>query len=259
MTLAVITFSPQGLKVMQQLAAKIEVKQYLHHLIEPPTGVVSFKRVYQLTAEIFHQCDGIIYIAPCGVAVRAIAPLIQHKLKDPAVVCVDVAARHAVSLLSGHEGGANDLAVKVSNIINSEPVISTTTEAVKNIIVGIGCRRGKGFDELHHAVTTALEQVQITIDQVRYLATADVKRDEPGIIELSTKLQIPLRIIDSQAIRMSTIPFKHSDFVAQQVKLPAVSEPAALLSGRRTSLILEKTAFNGITIAIARENCTSLG
>jgi len=258
MATAVITFSPQGLIVMQQIAAAMDVDQYLHHLIDAPEGVTSFERVYALTEEIFQQYSGLVYIAPCGVVVRAIAPLVQHKLKDPAVVCLDVGARHAMSVLSGHEGGANDLAIAVGNITGAEPVISTTTEAVKDLIVGIGCRRGKPADEIHAALTAALNQVQMPIERVRYLATADVKADEVGFLEVSESLNIPLRIIDSDWIRMSSLPFSHSDFVEQNVNLPAVSEPAALLSGRRTSLILPKTAYNGITIAIAKENCTSL-
>ncbi|MCD6525906.1 MAG: cobalamin biosynthesis protein [Desulfuromonas sp.] len=258
MKIAVITFSEQGLKVMEQIAADMEVDQYLHHAIKGSESITPFERVYALTAEIFQHYSGLVYIAPCGVVVRAIAPLIQHKLKDPAVVCLDVGARHAMSVLSGHEGGANDLAIKVGNLTGAEPVISTTTEAVKDLIVGIGCRKGKPADEIKAAISAALNQIGEEIAHVRYLATADVKGKEPGLLQAAAELEIPLRIIDSKLIRISTLPFGHSDFVEQNVNLPAVSEPAALLCGRRTSLLLQKTAFNGITIAIARENCTSL-
>ena len=258
MKIAVITFSPEGLKVMQQIAAGMDVDQYLHRALEAPEGVHSFERVYALTEEIFSKYSGLVYIAPCGVVVRAIAPLIQHKLKDPAVVCLDVGARHAVSLLSGHEGGANDLAIAVSNLTGAEPVISTTTEAVKNLTIGIGCRKGKSSAEIRSAIAAALEMADVKIEQVRYLATADVKADEQGLLQAAMELEIPLRIIDAEQIRICSLPFTESEFVQQKVNLPAVSEPAALLSGRRTSLILQKTAFNGITIAIARENCTSL-
>ena len=55
---------------------------------------------------------GLVYVVPVGVAVRAIAPLIRHKTTDPAVVAVNVGGRWAVSLLSGHEGGANQLAIE---------------------------------------------------------------------------------------------------------------------------------------------------
>ncbi len=160
MSTAVITFSPEGLKVMQQIATGMEVDQFLHQDISAPAGVNSFERVYALTEEIFNRYSGLVYIAPCGVVVRAIAPLIRHKLKDPAVICLDVGARHAVSLLSGHEGGANDLTVAVANLTGAEPVISTTTEAVKDLIIGIGCRKGKSADEISSAITSALEMAE---------------------------------------------------------------------------------------------------
>ncbi len=105
MTTAVITFSPQGLKVMQRIAAHMVVDQYLHQAIAAPPGVMPFERVVALTGEIFSRYDGLVYVAPCGVVVRAIAPLVDSKLRDPAVVCLDVGARHAMSVLSGHEGG----------------------------------------------------------------------------------------------------------------------------------------------------------
>ncbi len=258
MKIAVITFSPEGLKVMQQIAAGMDVDQFLHHALVAPKDVHSFTRVYALTEDIFSQYSGLVYVAPCGVVVRSIAPLVKHKLKDPAIVCLDVGARYAVSLLGGHEGGANDLTVAVANLTGAEPVISTTTEAVKDLIIGIGCRKGKSATEIRSAITSALQIAEVKIEQVRYLATADVKANEPGMLQAATELGIPLRIIDAEQIRISNLPFTESEFVQQKVNLPAVSEPAALLSGRRTSLILQKTAFNGITIAIARENCTSL-
>ena len=56
--------------------------------------------------------------------------------------CSTSAARFAVSLLGGHEAGANALALEIANLTGAEPVISTTTEAAKDIIVGVGCRQG---------------------------------------------------------------------------------------------------------------------
>jgi cobalt-precorrin 5A hydrolase len=258
MRTAVITFSHEGLHVMQRIAAGMEVDRYLHQAVEAPQGVHTFERVYALTEEIFSSYSGLVYIAPCGVVVRAIAPMVEHKLKDPAVICLDVGARHAVSLLSGHEGGANQLAIEVANLTGAEPVISTTTEAVKTLTVGIGCRKGKSADEICTAIKAALEMVGGSLEEIRYLATADVKAEEPGLLQAALELEIPLRILDAEQIRISSLPFAESEFVQEKVNLPAVSEPAALLSGRRTSLILKKTAFNGITIAIARENCSSL-
>jgi len=243
---------------MQQIAAGMEVDQYLHQAIAAPEGVVAFERVYELTEKIFADYRGLVFIAPCGVVVRAIAPLLEHKLQDPAVVCLDVGARHAISLLSGHEGGANRLAIEIGNLTGAEPVISTTTEAVKDLIVGVGCRKGKSATEIRAAIEAALAVAGATVEQVRYLASADVKREEAGLLQAADELDIPLRIIGSELIRTAELGCEPSEFVQEQVNLPGVCEPAALLSGRRTSLILKKTAYNGITIAIARENCTSL-
>ena len=111
-----------------------------------------FTKIADLTASLFPVCRGLVYAAPCGVVVRAIAPLIQSKFEDPAVVVLDAGGRWAVSLLSGHEGGANALAIRVANLLGAEPVITTTTEALKSVIVGIGCRRGTPAERIVAAI-----------------------------------------------------------------------------------------------------------
>jgi len=63
-----------------------------------------------------------------GIVVRLIAPLIRHKTEDPAVLVIDERGLHVISLLSGHMGGANALALEVSDLIDSDPVITTATD-----------------------------------------------------------------------------------------------------------------------------------
>jgi cobalt-precorrin 5A hydrolase len=216
--------------------------------------VKRFDRIIDLTTEIFTRYQGLVYIAPCGVVVRAVAPLIEHKKTDPAVVVVDVGARYAISLLSGHEGGANDLSVKIANIIGAEPVVTTTSEAEKNIIIGIGCRKNIEADKIRRAVISALDENNIGIDRVRLLASADIKSEEPGLLQAAHELELPIRFISSNTINTFAKAFETSDFVIEKVGLPAVAEPAALLAGRRTSLIQKKKTYEGITIAIAVES-----
>lgn len=259
MKLAAITFSPQGLAVCQQLQKSLpDLNLYVHEALPQPLGSTAFPKVMELVPAIFNQYDGLIFVAPTGLVVRSLAASVASKLSDPAVVVVDVGGRTAVSLLSGHEGGANDLAVQVANILDAEPMISTTTEAVKDLIVGIGCRRGKSVEEIFNALTAVLAENNLSIERVRYLATAEVKADEAGLLAVAEKLNIPLRIISHQRIRNCQHDFQHSSFVKQQVNLPAVAEPAALLAGWRTSLIVKKQARQGVTIAVAQENCMSL-
>ena len=212
-----------------------------------------FARIADLTASLFPVCKGLVYAAPCGVVVRAVAPLIRNKYEDPAVVVLDAGGRWAVSLLSGHEGGANALAIRVANILGAEPVITTTTEALKSVIVGIGCRRGTPTERIVAAVQSALADAGITLDEVRFLASADVKADEAGLLAAAEVLGVPIRFIAAAEIRTSSREFAHSEFVEEKVNLPAVAEPGALLAGRRTQFICRKKKISGITIALARE------
>jgi len=220
--------------------------------LEAPTAE-RFTRIADLTASLFPVCRGLVYAAPCGVVVRAIAPFIKSKYEDPAVVVLDAGGRWAVSLLSGHEGGANDLAIRVANLTGAEPVVTTTTEALKSVIVGIGCRRGTPAERIVAAVREALSEAGIALAEVRLLASAEIKADEAGLIAAAETLGVPIRFIAAEEIWASLREFSHSDFVAKKVNLPAVAEPAALLAGRRTRFICRKKTFNGITIALARE------
>lgn len=259
MKLAAVTFSVPGLKVCQVVKEGIpDLDIFLHDSLSGYAEVTPFSRVLDLTPQLFPVYDGLIFVAPCGVVVRSLAGCPKSKYKDPAVVVADVGGRHVVSLLSGHEGGANDLAVRVANLIDGEPVISTTTEAVKDLIVGIGCRKGKAEADILGAIEKVLADNSLALERVRYLATASVKRNEEGLLAAAKQLDIPLRIIADDTIRNCHQQFTSSDFVTAQVDLPAVAEPAALCAGRRTSLIVRKQALSGITIAIAQENCTSL-
>ncbi len=168
---------------------------------------------------------------------------------------VDVHARYAVSLLNGHEGGANDLSLTVANLLGAEPVITTTSDAARTAIVGVGCRRGCAAQSIVEAVRYALDKADVAPDEVRFIASADIKADEPGLKQAAAELGMPLRLISSDEIRACARDFNPTPLAQKEVNLPAVAEPVALLTGKKTSLILPKTIRNSVTVAIARENC----
>lgn len=224
-----------------------------------PPAAERFSRIADLTATLFPHCRELVFAAPCGVVVRAIAPLAQSKYRDPAVVVLDAGGRWAVSLLSGHEGGANDLAIRIANLTGAEPVVTTTTEALKTVIVGVGCRRGTEAAPIVAAVRAALAGAGVSPEEVRLIASADLKAGEAGLLEAARALEVPVRFLAAEEIRASSREFARSGFVQAKVALPAVAEPAALLAGRRTRLICARRAFNGITVALAREELPSTG
>jgi cobalt-precorrin 5A hydrolase len=84
----------------------------------------------EITKEAMEKAKGIIFISSTGIAVRAIATYLKGKTIDPGVVVVDVKGEYAISLLSGHLGGGNELAIKVSKILKAMPIITTATDSL---------------------------------------------------------------------------------------------------------------------------------
>ncbi len=254
--IAVITLCNQGTSLAREITAHMGGDLFVHTLVDiPGLKAKRFERVIALSAEIFSQYRSLIYIMPTGVANRALAPLITSKYTDPAVVVMDVLGRYAISLLSGHEGGANALSIRLSNITGAEPVITTTTEVLKEYTLGIGCKKNTPKSAILELIMAAVAKAGITTDDLRYLATIDVKATEAGILDAAAQLDIPLRIIKSSDINNTCYSVDSSEFVRESIGVAAVAEPCALLSGRRTKLILKRIARNGVTVALAKECC----
>jgi len=117
-----------GAQIGKQLAGQLTgAVLHLSERLEPAADR-QFTRLAQAVTEEFHRFDGHIFIMATGIVVRIIAPLLRNKTRDPAVVVMDEKGRHAISLLSGHLGGANRLAIIVSEILGADPVITTATD-----------------------------------------------------------------------------------------------------------------------------------
>ena len=124
-------------------------------------GVDAFRLPLRpVLSQLFPSYDRLVLFMPVGAAVRLIAPLIQHKHHDPAVVCVDDAGRFAVSLLSGHVGGGDRLAEEVAAVLGAEPVITSASHVMDTLAVDL---LGREFGWSIEAESVAVTRVSAAV------------------------------------------------------------------------------------------------
>lgn len=123
----------------------------------------------------------------------------------------------------------------------------------KEYVIGIGCKRGKAAEQIDHFVNRALKESGISMEQVAAFASIDRKKDEEGILWMSSHYGIPLVTCSAEELQQVEGNFHASEFVKSQVGVDNVCERAALrFSGPGGTLITGKQAEDGITAAIAK-------
>lgn len=330
MRAAVFSVTQRGAALSREIAGALSpqwrVTQFCFH--KYAAGDVSgFASLSDTVAEVFPAFDALIFVCACGIAVRAIAPNLRSKQTDPAVVVIDDCGKFAVSLLSGHIGGANRLAENIAEALGAQPVITTATDsggkfspdcfaaanglyfndlgaakeiaaavlrgekvglrseyecvnipaeispggscgicisrdmaekpfaitlsmAPKNIVLGVGCRKGAEYSALSALLERNLTETQLR--RICAVATIDRKADEPCILKLCSELNAPLTTYTPEQLAAVPGSFARSEFVERTVGVDNVCERSAAFGGN--TLILRKTAADGITIAAAERN-----
>lgn len=162
MKLALTACTQRGAALAQRLMAGLEEAGHSCTLWVPARlelHLPTYESLGAWTGEQFPEVDGLLFVGASGIAVRAIAPYVRDKFTDPAVVSVDEAGRFAVPLLSGHVGGANDLARQVAAFTGGVAVLSTATD-VNGIFAVDQWAREQGFSldgrEAAKAISAAL-------------------------------------------------------------------------------------------------------
>ncbi len=126
MKISIINVTKIGNDIAYKIKEHIDADLYSKYVIEKlERQGFNFKEIVKKS---FEDYDAIIFISSTGIAVRAIAPFIQSKDKDPAVIVIDSTGKYVISLLSGHLGGANELAEKIARVLEAEPIITTATD-----------------------------------------------------------------------------------------------------------------------------------
>ena len=128
MTTAVIAFTRRGAALGRSLADALGGSLHVPARFAPEVGAEAYASLEGWTAWAWARADALVFVGAAGIAVRAIAPHVRDKFSDPAVVSVDEAGRFVVPLLSGHVGGANELARRVAALTGGQAAVSTATD-----------------------------------------------------------------------------------------------------------------------------------
>lgn len=334
MKIAIISVSDKGKELALDLKEKLDLDSTV---IKTDLFHKNVKKHFMIA---FYEYDAVIAIMASGILIRSIAPLIESKVTDPAVLNIDDNGNFVISTLSGHLGGANRLAEKVAVMIDATPVITTSTDVnnrlgidvlandlylsidntkeilffnkailegkeisltvnpnkdftylfeylneneskinvsiyysskmdtdeihvsldghemtlrEKKIVVGIGCRRGKECEKIYEGFKKSLDDLGISSSRVNMLASAEIKKDEKGILELSDRLDIPVHFVDIDRLKLfESRDVSKSEFVYSKFGIYGVCEPSAMImAGFDSKLIYKKTSYGGVTISIA--------
>ena len=332
MKVAIVSVSDKG----KNLA--ISIKEKLNNDSTIIKADLFHKNVKKYLKIAFYEYDAVIAVMASGILIRSIAPYIESKTSDPAVLNIDDNGNFVISTLSGHLGGANSLTNKIAELIGATPVITTSSDInnrlgidvlardlylsidrpreilffnkailegheitltskskkeylieylrnntleidvcfnysddvdddeirvsldghelilkEKKMVVGIGCRRGKECENIYEGLMKSLNDINIDKSRINRLASAEIKKDEKGILELSEKLDIPVSFIEIEKLKLfESNDVQKSDFVKSKFGIYGVCEPSALImAGFDSKLIYKKTSYDGVTIAIA--------
>lgn len=169
----------------------------------------------ELTPELFKRYDCLIWIMASGIVVRSIAPLIQHKAQDPAILIIDEQGQNVISLLSGHLGKANDDTRHIASLLNANPVITTASDvsgslAVDTLAMQLDC----AIDNLYAAKCVTAEIVNG--NPVAVLSSENVDITLPPNMHLVSDSDLPTLLTQCSAcvVIQETPPPQLNDLIA---------------------------------------------
>lgn len=160
MKTALFAYSRQGCrtarKVMEALGG--EVRAYTMERFQEKGFESLVKPSRPLYGELFQWADAMVFVGSAGIAVREIAPFVRDKRTDPAVLSIDELGRYVIPLLSGHIGGANELALNLADAIGATPVITTATDINGKFSVDVwAAKHGLFIDSIGTAKAVSAE------------------------------------------------------------------------------------------------------
>ena len=159
-------------------------------------GIDAYGSLDAWTQAHFTTDDALIFVGASGIAVRAIAPHVRDKFSDPAVVSVDEAGRFVVPLLSGHVGGANELARDIAVITGGQAAVSTATDVNGLFAVDEWAAR-HGFAILERSIAKEISAALLDGRPVGFKSDFELDEKPSGVTEGAADIGFVVSLDDS--------------------------------------------------------------
>lgn len=190
MKIALISFSKSGAELSEKIADYLKPKHHEVVAVVKSAYVEGSmeESVKAWTKMQFQRQDAIIFIGAVGIAVRSIAPMVESKCKDPAILVIDEKGTYCIPILSGHIGGANALAQMISEAFSMEAVITTATDVQGKWAVDV-------FAVKNHLQIQDMKKAKeisakiLAGEKIRYRIEAPVNGVQPKELLLITRLE----------------------------------------------------------------------
>lgn len=174
MKIAAIAFTEQGMK----LGARLQAMFSCLCLERCTNGMLN-----EWTKSAFQNAGAIVFIGAIGIAVRAIAPYIQRKTIDPAVIVMDELGQFVIPVLSGHIGGANELAHCLGQCVGAQPVITTATDIHHMFAVDVWAKEQGLFIENPERIKNVSAKL-LSGDKIRIKSPFPIRGEVPERVSL---------------------------------------------------------------------------
>ncbi len=226
-------------------------------------------KVFSTVKEQWQNYDGFIFIMAAGIAVRAIAPLLDNKSVDPCVIVMDEKGSHVISLLSGHIGGGNDLARYLAKITHGTAVITTASDTLQLVALDLWAKEQHLAIEDQTGLTAASAQLvnkgrlkiftELTVDSLPAGLSRTEDRDAADIIISSYSTTTrplavfrPLNIVIGTGCNRGTPPEEFEEAISEMLDDLKLSR----LSIRNLASIDKKNDETGLLAFAANNNWT---
>ena len=251
--ICIIALTPMGKLLAQKLLRQCQAEGWQCELWYRP------KPFAEQVQQAFIAGHKLLFVCATGIVFRTLAPVLQDKYLDPPVLVLDEQGRYVIPMLSGHEGGANDLAAQVSRMLGAELVMTTANSYINPLYtLGMGCERHCDLKSLEDLMLTALAQKGLSPEDIHCLTSIDLKADETNLIKLAAKYAWPFVTYSvPQLSTMEDLLSSRSEYVYNTVGVYGVAESAALFGAQQAcqqpaELVLNKIKNAKATCAIAR-------